>query len=261
MKLIKSLFIIALVGYFGTLTAQMADYYSVSMPDAKGSNYLFYKPDSGFAAIASFNKQIDLSKISPIIKNYGERAAIYSGKDFTVETDRSNAIYFKAENGVREIFLKQYLSDAKCWGKGAVVYATLNTNDKNILEVFVGNTVYELKEGDCSLPIIQINIETTYADATGTQPASFIEKVAKEISLVDEKRALLIKLPRKHLAKLVSVNFRLYNKRGEVVKEFINMKAAENVLYINDLRKGTYMYKIEVYDGTLIKEGTIKLKK
>lgn len=261
MKLIKSLFIITLVGYFGTLTAQMADYYSVSMPDAKGSNYLFYKPDSGFAAVTKFDGQVNTSAMTAVIKNYGERAVIYTGEGFTLETDRSNALYFKAKNGIREIFLKQYLSDAKCWEKGAVVYATPNGSDKNILEVFVKNTIYDLKDGDCNSAITQINLETTYADATGTQPASFIEKVADKISLVDEKKALLIKLPRVHLKKLVSVNFRLYNKRGVVVKEFINMKAAENVLYINDLRKGKYTYKIEVYDGTPIKEGTITLKK
>lgn len=261
MKLIKSLFIIALVGCVSTLTAQMADYYSVPMPNAKGSNYLFYKPDSGFAAITKFDAQVNVSAISPVIKNYGERAVVYAGEGFTLETDRSNALYFKAKNGVREIFLKEYLSDAKCWEKGAVVYAALNDGDKNIIEVFVKNTIYDPKEGDCNSPITQINIETTYADATGKQPASFIEKVAEEVSLVDEKRALLVKLPRKYLTKLVSVNFRMYDMRGKLVKEFINMKAAENIVYINDLRKTKYKYIIEVYDGTLIKEGTITLKK
>ncbi len=261
MKLIKNLFIIAMVGCLNTLSAQMAHYYLAPMPNAKGCNYLFYKPDSSFAAILKFDEQVDVAKIKPIINNYGERAILYTGEGFTIETDRSNALYFKAKNGIREIFLKTYLSDAKCWEKGAVVYAKLNSKDKNRVEIFVKNTVYELKEGNCNTAISQINIETTYADATGTQPPSFIEKVATKISLVDDKKALLIRLPREHLKKLVSVNFRLYDKRGKLVKEFINMKAAENVLYINDLRKGKYTYKIEVYDGTPIKKGTIILKK
>ena len=57
------------------------------------------------------------------------------------------------------------------------------------------------------------------------------------------------------------LNFWLYDKRGRQVKEFINMRAAENIVYINDLPKGKYTYKVEVYDGTLIKKGEVILKK
>ncbi len=258
MKLIKSLFAIAFVACFSVLAAQTEDYYLAPMPDAGGSNYLFYKPDSNFKAATTYNNQLSASQFKPVISNYGERVAIYETEDYQIETDRSNAVYFKAKkNSVRVIFLKKYTSDAACWGKGAVVFAKPAEKDKNILEVYVAQTGGKV----CKEKLVEANIETTYADATGTQPPSFIEKVAEKISLVDEKRALLIKLPREHLKKLVSVNFRLYDKRKKLVKEFINMKAAENVLYINDLRKGKYTYKVEVYDGTLIKEGEIILKK
>lgn len=261
MKLIKSLLVFIFLGCFGILSAQSEDYYAVAMPDAKGSNYLFYKPDSGFASIIKYNQQVLKADIKPVIINYGERVVIYSGDDFTIETDRSNALYFKSPKGEREIFLKTYLSDAPCWGNGAAVYIIPNKDDKNLLDVFVENTIGQPKKGNCKQPIKQIDIETNYADATGTQPASFIEKVAEQVKLVDDKRALLVMLPREHLSKLVSVDFWLYDMRGRQVKEFLNMRAAENVLYINDLRKGKYKYKVAVYDGTLIKEGTVTLSK
>lgn len=258
MKFIKSLIVIAFVGYFGTLTAQMADYYSISVPNTKGSNYLFYKPDSGFKAALAYNSQLSALQFKPVIVNYGERVALYSTEDFVIETDRSNAIYFKAKkNAIRDIFLKKYVSDASCWGEGAVAFAQLSEKDKNIVEVYVAQT----NGKTCKEKLVEVNIETTYADATGTQPPSFIEKVAEKIYLVDEKRALLIMLPREDIKKLVSLNFRMYTLNGKQVKEFINMQAAENVLYINDLRKTKYKYKIEIYDGTLVKEGTITLKK
>lgn len=259
MKLIKSLILFAFVASFSLVSAQTEDYYGTAIPNSKKSNYLFYKPDSGFAAIKKYDKQIQAGDIKPVLVNYGERIDLYSGENYTIETDRSNALYFKANNGKREIFLKTYLSDAKCWGNGAVVYITPNSTDKNLLDVFVQSTIKA--NTACDEPILQINIETTLADATGKQPATFIEKVAEQISVVDDKKALLVMLPREHLTKLVSVNFWLYNKSGKEVKEFINMRAAENIVYINDLPKGKYTYKIEVYDGTLIKKGEVILKK
>lgn len=266
MNLIKSLFCLVLLSIFLPLTAQIEDFYIAPMPDNVGSSYLFYKPDSGFASAMAYNRQINKAAIQPAIVNYGERVSLYTYNDYYIETDRSLSLYFKAKDGKREIFLKYFLSESPCWTEGAVAYIVPDETDKNILNVVVAHTKGEsFKKGketiNCGTVVLKINIEETYANATGKQPATFIQKVAEKTSVVDDKKALLVLLPREYLTQLVSVNFWLYDKKGKEVKDFINMRAAENIVYINDLPKGKYTYKIEVYDGTLIKKGEVTLKK
>lgn len=266
MNITKSLFCLVLSVLFLPLAAQTEDYYTAPVPENAEGNYLFNKPDSGFAAALKFNRRINKDAFAPAIVNYGQRVALYTNDKFTIETDRSLSIYFKAKNGKREIFLKYYLTESPCWTEGAVAYFVPDEADKKYLNLIIAHTTGEtITQGKqtitCGQKVMQINIEEAYANSTGTQPPTFIEKVAENVSVVDDKKALLILLPREHLSRLVSVNFWLYDKRGRQVKEFLNMRAAENVLYINDLPKGTYKYKVEVHDGTLIKKGEVTLKK
>ena len=67
MNLIKSLFCLVLFGTFLPLTAQTEDFYIAPMPDNAGSSYLFYKPDSGFASVMAYNRQINKAAIQPVI--------------------------------------------------------------------------------------------------------------------------------------------------------------------------------------------------
>lgn len=249
---------------FGSVSAQTADYYTTAMPGARGSNYLFYKPDSTFADIIKFDDGIAKSELKPVIENYGERAVLFATDSFSIEMDRTTAIYFKAKNGKRELFLSKYANEIPCWTAGAVLYA--KPEGKNNITVYLVNTQGKeiTKNGEkvsCETPLLQTNIEENYANATGTRAKTDLQKAASGVSVVQEKKVLIIKVSRDALKQFTSLNFKLYNSAKKEVKDFLNIKATESILYINDLPKGKYKYIVEVYDGTLVTEGTITISK
>ena len=263
MKVTKALLFLALIVSFSRVSAQKADYYSAAKPGANGAKYLFYKPDSTFAKVTTYDKDLTASALEPAIQEYGTRTILYQTDTFTIETDRTTAVYFKAKNGKRELFLQHYLNENKCWTDGSVAWVEARKGD--LLTLMVDNINGEQimvkgQQVDCGGEVLGINVEELYAGATGKQIPSKVEKWAQGVSLVQENKALLIRLPRESLAAMVSVNFYLYSGKRKV-KEFLNMKASENVLYIGDLPKGKYKYKVELYDGTLVREGDVTLQK
>jgi hypothetical protein len=259
MKYLKTVIAVAICVAFLPLQAQNADYYSAPMPNNKGCFYLMYKPDSNFTDMIKYDRELNKNSFKPVIENYGERAILFEADSFTIEADRTTALYFKAKNGKREIFLKKYLNEETCWGKGGVVYINLSPKNKNTVGIFLANS-NETQNKNCRGEVITVNVEAEYANATGTQPKSDLDKVAAGISVVQENKVLLIKVPREAITKFVALNFKLYSGKKEI-KDFLNIKATESVLYINDLPKGKYKYIVEVYDGTLITEGTVTITK
>lgn len=265
MKLLKNILLAGFGLTFITSQAQSAKFFTAPVPGAKGANYLFNNPDTSFNKIIAFNSKISSESIQPAIETYGIRQALFETDSFTIEIDRTLALYFKAKKEGKSISQKFVLPGNECWENGGILY--FESDGKNILKMFIaseqGTTVQKKGGGTatCGTEVFQVNIEEQYASATGTHPKSLLEKVADGISVSEGRKVIVINVPRDAYITLVSLNFKLYDTKGKEVKDFLNMQSAENILYINDLPKGRYKYIIETYQGTLVKRGEIQITK
>lgn len=257
-------FLMALVTFY--TKGQVALYYTAPVGEFKEANYLIFNPDTSFARLTAFDATISKQNVSKTIQNYGERLVLFETDSFTIETDRALSLFFKPKNKGKEIYLNHVLSQNECWANGAIVYIHPTKSDKNVLGLHManenGNTLQKPEAVVyCGEALLQINIEEQMANATGAPMRSFIQKMGEQVTVKEGRKVLEINVPAEAFRKLISLNFKLYNAKGIEVKDFLNMRSSESVVYINDLPKGKYKYIVETYQGVLVKKGEIQITK
>lgn len=236
--------------------AQDTSFYRVPMFHHKGAYSVYYKPSVSCEVISSY--KTSGGDCQPVLLNAGERTVLYEADSFTIEMDKVTALYFRSKNSGRAVFLKTYVNDDKEWGEGAQVYAAPASGNKDKIEVFLGVLKGDLME---FRNIFTFNAENTYAKASGKIEPEFIKQIEPQISVRQENKVIIINIPREAFPILIAAGIKLYTGKREV-KELLYMKATENVLYINDLPKGKYTYKIFAMENNeLIKQGSISLVK
>ena len=266
MKFVKYTWVLLLAFATSHVSGQVAQYFTVPLNAVKGANYLFFNPDTTYTKLVAFDATISKQNISPVIQNYGERLVLFETDSFTIETDRALSLFFKPKNKGKELYLNYALSQNECWAKGAIVYIAPAKNDKNSISLHVANENGDKLEKPeavvyCGGESLLINIEEQMANATGAPMRSFIQKMGEQVTVKEGRKVLEINVPGEAFRKLISLNFKLYNAKGVEVKDFLNMRSSESVVYINDLPKGKYKYILETYQGVLVKKGEVQITK
>src|SRR5690606_10422678 len=103
-------------------------------------------------------------------------------------------------------------------------------------------------------------IDDIIAISKGKFAPSFLEEVNKTLEVKPEGKAILLTLSRSFFPKLVALKFEMKNKNGKIVKSESQLKASENVIFVGDLPKGQYPYKVYLTYGDVLKEGIIEIK-